>query len=66
MIFASSLPFSNLIEFLVALWAFVALVRVVDLQVSHFGGGVGESALAVLAVVRLLAAVHQLVALQVT
>lgn len=59
-------PLSNLIEFLVALWAFMALVRIMDLQVAHFGCGVGESTLAVVAVVRLLAAMHQLVALQVT
>lgn len=32
---------------------------------SHLGGGVGEGLIAVVAVVRLLAAVHQLVALQV-
>lgn len=44
----------------------MALVCVMDLQVAHFGGGVGESALTVLTVVRLLTAVHQLVALQVT
>lgn len=37
-----------------------------NLQVAHFSGGVGESTLAVLAVVRLLATVHQLVPLQVT
>lgn len=57
---------SYLIEFLVTLWAFVALVRVMDLQVAHFGRGVGESPLAVVTVVRLLATMHQLVALQVT
>lgn len=33
---------------------------------AHFGSGVRESTLAVLTVVRLLATVHQLVALQVT
>lgn len=48
------------------MWAFVALVCIMDLQVAHFGSGVGESTLAVVTVVRLLATVHQLVALQVT
>lgn len=43
----------------------VALLRVVRLQVSHLGRGVREGLLAEVAVVRLLAAVHQLVALQV-
>lgn len=36
------------------------------LQVSHLSGGVGERLLAVVTVIRLLAAVHQLVALQVS
>lgn len=45
--------------------ALVALVGVVRLQVSHLGGGVGEGLVAVVTLVRLLAAVHQLVALQV-
>lgn len=41
------------------------LVGVVRLQVAHLGGGVGEGAPAVVALVGLLAAVHQLVPLQV-
>lgn len=41
------------------------LVGVVGLQVPHFGGGVGEGAPAVVALVGLLPAVHQLVPLQV-
>ena len=45
--------------------AFVPLVRVVGLQVPHLGGGVGEGLVAEVAVVRLLAAVHQVVALHV-
>lgn len=41
------------------------LVRVMGLQVAHLGGGVREGAPAVVALVGLLTAVHQLVALQV-
>lgn len=47
------------------MWTLVALLCVVRLQMSHLGGGVREGLLAEVAVVRLLAAVHQLVALQV-
>lgn len=54
-----------LTEAFITVWAFVALVGVVCLQVSHLGRGVGEGLVAVVALVRLLAAVHQLVALQV-
>lgn len=43
----------------------MALVCVVGLQVAHLSGGVGEGPVAVVAVIRLLAAVHQNVALQV-
>lgn len=43
----------------------VALLRVMRLQVPHLGGGVGEGLLTVVTVVRLLAAVHQLVPFQV-
>jgi len=43
----------------------VLLVGVVGLQVPHFGGGVGEGAPAVVALVRFLPAVDQLVPLQV-
>lgn len=45
--------------------ALVLLVGVVGLQVAHLGGGVGEGAPAVVALVGLLAAVHQLVPLEV-
>lgn len=48
------------------MWTLVALLRVVCLQMSHLGGGVREGLLTEVAVVRLLAAVHQLVALQVS
>lgn len=54
-----------LVKAFVAVWTLVALLRVVRLQVSHLGGGVGEGLLAVVAVIRLLTAVHQLVALQI-
>lgn len=47
------------------MWALVPLLRIVRLQVSHLGGGVGESFVAEVAVVRFLPAVHQLVALQI-
>lgn len=47
------------------MWTLVALLRVVRLQMPHLGGGVGEGLLAEVAVVRLLAAVHQLMAFQV-
>lgn len=47
------------------MWTLVALLGVVRLQVSHLGSGVREGLLTVVAVVRLLTAVHQLVALQV-
>lgn len=60
-----SLQVPYLIEALVAVRAPVALVGVVGLQVAHLGGGVGEGPLAEVAVVWLLATVHQLVALQV-
>lgn len=43
----------------------MALLRVVRLQVSHLGCGVGEGLVTEVAVVWLLSAVHQLVALQV-
>lgn len=43
----------------------VALLRVVRLQVTHLGRGVGESLVAEVAEVRLLPAVNQLVALQI-
>lgn len=58
-------PRCYLVEALVAVWTLVAFLCVMCLKVSHLGGGVGESLVAVVAVVRLLAAVHQLVALQV-
>lgn len=54
-----------LVEALVAVWTLVALLGVVRLQVSHLGSGVREGLLTEVAVVRLLTAVHQLVALQV-
>ena len=41
----------------------MALLRVVRLQVSHLGRGVGEGLVTEVAVVWLLSAVHQLVAL---
>lgn len=44
----------------------MALVRVMDLQMAHFGCGVRKGPRAVLAVVRFLATVDQLVALKVT
>lgn len=47
------------------MWALVAFVCVMGLQVSHLGGGIGEGAVAIIALVRLLATMHQLVALQV-
>lgn len=43
----------------------MALLRVVRLQVPHLGRGVGEGLVTEVAVVWLLSAVHQLVALQV-
>lgn len=52
-----------LAEALVTVWTLVALVSVVRLQVSHLGSGVREGLVAVVTLVRLLAAVHQLVAL---
>lgn len=52
-----------LTEAFITVWALVALVSVVRLQMSHLGSGVGEGLVAVVALVRLLAAVHQLVAL---
>lgn len=54
-----------LVKAFVAVWTLVALLRVVRLQVSHLGSGVREGLLAVDAVIRLLTAVHQLVALQI-
>lgn len=56
---------AHLVELLVAVWALVLLVGVVGLQVAHLGGGVGEGAAAVVTLVGLLAAVHQLVPLEV-
>lgn len=52
-----------LTEAFIAMWALVALVGVMCLQVSHLGGGVREGLVAVVTLVRLLATVHQLVAL---
>jgi len=43
----------------------VSFVRVVGLQVPHLGGGVGEGLVTEVAGVRLLATVHQVVALHV-
>lgn len=56
---------AHLVELLVAVRALVLLVGVMSLQVAHLGGGVGEGAAAVVALVGLLAAVHQLVPLEV-
>lgn len=47
------------------MWTLVALLGVVRLEVAHLGSGVGESFVAVVALVRLLAAVNQLVSLQI-
>lgn len=55
----------NLVELLVAVRALVLLVCVVRLQVAHLRRGVREGAAAVVALVGLLAAVHQLVPLEV-
>lgn len=41
------------------------LVSVMGLQVAHLGGGVGEGAAAVVALVGLLTTVHELVPLEV-
>lgn len=54
-----------LVEAFVTVWTLVALLCVVRLQMSHLGGRVREGLVTVVAVVRLLAAVHQLVALQI-
>lgn len=56
---------THLVELLVTMRALVLLVSVMSLQVAHLGGGVGEGAAAVVALVGLLAAVHQLVPLEV-
>lgn len=56
---------SQLVESFVTVRTLVAFLSVVRLQMSHLGGGVRESLIAEVALVRLLAAVHQLVALQV-
>lgn len=58
-------PRCYLVEALVTVWTFVAFLCVVRLKMSHLGGGVGESLVAEVTVIRLLTAVHQLVALQV-
>lgn len=47
------------------MWTLVALLRVVCLQMSHLGSGVREGLLTVVAVVRFLATMHQLVPFQV-
>lgn len=54
---------SYLTEAFITVWALVALVIVVRLQVSHLGSGVREGLVAVVTLVRLLTTVHQLVAL---
>lgn len=55
-----------LVEAFFTVWTLVALLCVVCLQMSHLGSGVGEGLLTEVAVIWLLAAVHQLVALQVS
>lgn len=54
---------SYLTEAFITVWALVALVSVVRLQVSHLGSGVRKGLVAVVTLVRLLTTVHQLVAL---
>lgn len=56
---------THLVEFLVTVGTLVLLVGVVGLQVPHFGGGVGEGAPAVVALVGFLTAVDQLVPFEV-
>lgn len=56
---------AHLVEFLVTVGTLVLLVGVVGLQVPHFGGGVREGAPAVVTLVGLFPAVHQLVPLEV-
>lgn len=54
-----------LVEAFVAVRTLVALLRVMRLQVAHLGGWIGESLLAKVAVIRLLATVHQLMTFQI-
>lgn len=56
---------AHLVELLVAVRTLVFLVRVMSLQVAHLGGGVGEGAATVVALVGFLTTVYQLVALEV-
>lgn len=56
---------AHLVELLVAVRTLVLLVGVMSLQVAHLGGGVGEGAATVVALVGFLATVYQLVALEV-
>lgn len=53
----------HLTEAFITVWALVALVSVVRLQVSHLGSGVRKGLVAVVTLVRLLTTVHQLVTL---
>ena len=47
------------------MWTLVALLRVMRFQMTHLGSGVRKGLLTVIAMIWLLAAVHQQVALQV-
>lgn len=59
------MQYCHLVEAFVTVRTLVAFLRIMGLQVSHLGGGVRESFATEVAVVRLLPAVHQLVALQI-
>lgn len=54
-----------LVEAFIAVRTFVAFLGVMRLQMSHLGGRVGEGLIAVVTLIRLFTAVHQLVSLQI-
>lgn len=54
-----------LVKAFVAVWTLVALLHVMNLQMSHLGSRIRERFLTVVTVIGLLATMHQLVAFQI-